>query len=517
MNLTQIPFEATHQFSPLFLDYIHNAPHVQPFFHHFPTIENFEAQIKEKQFSQSQRVELVEALQKQYSSIENKPNSFIQSLLEPNTFTVTTGHQLNIFTGTLFFVYKIVTTIKLARELSEQYPNYHFVPVYWMASEDHDFAEINHFHLFNKKFTWDFPEAKGAVGKLNPSSLSSICEEIKEMPEFFKDAYLNSHNLTEATRKIVHHLFGNEGLLIVDGDDVLLKKTIIPIIKDDLLNHSAKHLVEKSDAILSSRGYDTQIYVRDINFFYLDSFVRERIEKEGDEYQVINTSLRFSEEDVLNLIEAKPEKFSPNVALRPIYQEMILPNLAYIGGPAEVTYWLQLKSVFDHYKVLFPIVMPRNFAMILNQANVNKLNKLNIHSKDLFLPEKALKEIFLEKNAQKSVNVDSAYQKLEELTLHIAQIANSVDKSLDGFVKSEMKQATKIIDTIEKRIKKAEETKHEVAFKQLFGLKEKLFPNGTPQERHDNYLQFALNDSQFIEKLLHQFSPLVFQYNILEY
>jgi bacillithiol biosynthesis cysteine-adding enzyme BshC len=517
MNLTQIPFEDTHQFSPLFLDYIHNVPHIQSFFHHYPSIENFEAQLKEKQFSQSQRAVLVEALDKQYASIEKQPNSIIQSLLEPNTFTVTTGHQLNIFTGTLFFIYKIITTIKLARELSAKYPNYRFIPVYWMASEDHDFAEVNHFQLFNKKFTWNFPEAKGAVGKLNPSSLNSICEAIMELPNFFKYAYCYSSSLAEATRKIVHHLFGNEGLLIVDGDDVLLKKTIIPIIKDDLLNHSAKHLVEKSDAMLSSRGYDTQIYVRDINFFYLDSFVRERIEKEGDEYQVINTSLRFSEEDVLNLIEAKPEKFSPNVALRPIYQEMILPNLAYIGGPAEVTYWLQLKSVFDHYKVLFPIVMPRNFAMILNQANMSKLNKLNIHSKDLFLSEKSLKELFLLKNAQHIVNVDSAYQKLEELTSHIAQIANSVDKSLDGFVKAEMKQTSKIIENIEKRIKKAEEAKHEIAFKQLFALKEKLFPNGSPQERHDNYLQFALNDEQFIEKLLQNFSPLVFQYNILEY
>ncbi|GAB4341078.1 MAG: bacillithiol biosynthesis cysteine-adding enzyme BshC [Flammeovirgaceae bacterium] len=517
MNLTQIPLEATHQFSPLFLDYIHNEPHIKPFFHRFPSMANFEAQIKEKQFAQNQREMLVEAIHEQYSTLTNKPNELIQSLLEPNTFTVTTGHQLNIFTGSLFFIYKIITTIKLAKELSQHYPQYRFVPVYWMASEDHDFAEINHFYLFNKKFTWYLPEAKGAVGKLNPSTIVSICDEIKEIPAFFRDAYQNSSNLAEATRKIVHHLFGKEGLLVVDGDNNLLKKSIIPIIKDDLLNHSAKQLVEKSDAILSSSGYDTQIYVRDINFFYLDSFVRERIEKEGNEYQVLNTSLRFSKEDIMDLIEVKPEKFSPNVALRPIYQEMILPNLAYIGGPAEVTYWLQLKSVFDHYKVLFPMVVPRNFAMILSQANVNKLAKLNVQARDLFLPEKALKEIFLEKNSQKAVSLDSAYQKLEELTLYIALIASAVDKSLDGFVKSEMKQATKIIETIEKRIKKAEDFRHEVAFKQLFALKDKLFPNGIPQERHDNYLQFALNDEQFIEKLMNNFSPLVFQYNILEY
>lgn len=487
------------------------------FYEYFPTPENVARQIEKKKFSSFQRAELVETLFRQYKNVDNPPIHTIQQLLDERTYTVTTGHQLCIYTGTLFFIYKIITTIRLAEELSARYPSYRFIPVFWMASEDHDFAEINHFYLFGKKYEWHLPAVKGAVGKLNPSSLAQIAQEVREIPAFFRDFYANSSSLAEATRKIVHHLFGDKGLLVIDGDDVQLKRALRSIAADDLTNHTLKNLLEQTAASLSSHGYDTQVYAREINFFYLDNFLRERIEIEKEGYKVLNTSLTFSKEDILTLLEERPEKFSPNVVVRPLYQEIVLPNLAYVGGPAEVTYWLQLKLAFDYYQVAFPLIVPRNFAMIFTQLHANKLAKLSLEAKDLFLNEQALKEIFLAKNIQKRPDFTEAYQKLEQLTQYVAQLATTVDKSLDGFVKAEMKQVVKILEGIEKRVKKAEENQHETSFRQVFSLKEKLFPNGVPQERHDCYLQFFANDEKFIEKLFGIFDPFTFEYYLLSY
>lgn len=517
MKIHTIDFEQTHQFSRLFLDYVHQKPQLRPFYSDFPTLENTVRHVEKKQFSAEKRAELVEAFHRQYQTIENPPLQQINTLLNENTYTVTTGHQLCIYTGTLFFIYKIVTTIRLAEELSRYDPSRRFVPVFWMASEDHDFAEINHFYLFGKKYEWHPIETRGAVGKLNPSLLAQIAQEVREIPELFRDFYANSTSLAEATRKILHHLFGNRGLLVIDGDDVQLKRSLRAIAADDLTNHSIKNLVERTNASLSSHGYDAQIYVREINFFYLDNFLRERIERVDDSYRVLNTSLNFSKEDILALLEARPEKFSPNVATRPLYQELVLPNLAYVGGPAEVTYWLQLKAVFDYYQITFPLIFPRNFAMIFTPLHTSKLTKLSLEAQDLFLNEPQLKNVFLTKNAQKRTDFSEAYQRLEQLTQHLAQLASSVDKSLDGFVRAEMKHVLKTIEAIEKRVKKAEENQHEVSFKQLFSLKEKLFPNGVPQERHDNYLQFLANDEQFLEKLFTIFHPFSFQYYLLSY
>ena len=515
MQNIQIPFEQTNQFSSIFLDYIQGKDALKPFYGHFPKLENFALQIEQrKSFPQQHREVLADVLLTQYEGLANKSVATIQKLRDSHTFTVTTGHQLNIFSGPLYFIYKIVSTINLAKELQTQYPDYQFIPIYWMATEDHDFEEISHFRLFGKKYQWA-TEQNGAVGQMSTAGLEAIMEEIKEMPAFFQSAYATGKNLATATREYVHYLFGDEGLLIVDADDANLKKLFTPVIEADLFSENISEKAIATSQALADADYKTQIYIRGVNLFYLEKGIRTRIEKQGEWFVGVDADLKFSEAEMREMIANSPEKFSPNVVLRPLYQEVILPNLAYLGGPSEVAYWLQLKGIFELFNTPFPILMPRNFALIINKASAKRIDKLNLQVTDLFKDEVTLRKQFVVENAESEVELKAELEQLHKLYNQIVAKAEQVDKSLVGFARSEEQKATKGIENIEKRLKKSEERNQSNAVNQLLKLKETLFPDSTPQERKDNFLNFYLNDPELIQKLLATLKPLDFQMNIV--
>jgi bacillithiol synthase len=517
MSVTKVPLKDTGFFSETLTDYLSGKSDLTPFYNNPPAPEAFASQIKEKaaSFNASQRALLTKVIAEQYESIQApmQVQDNIKALAKQDTFTVTTGHQLNIFTGPLYFIYKIATTINIARRLKEQYPAYTFVPVYWMASEDHDFAEINHFNLFGQRYQWD-SEQKGAVGRFDTSGLEELLSQLPEKAPVFEKAYREQATLAAATRQIVTELFGEWGLVTVDGDHQELKQVLVPVVEDDLANHTAEKLVSKTDAALGQKGYKPQIHAREINFFYIDKGLRERIVKEGYRYQVMNTELSFTATELKTLLENNPERFSPNVVLRPVYQEMLLPNLAYVGGPAEVVYWLQLKDVFDHYKVSFPVLMPRNFALVINKSNNDKLRKLELSLTDVLKGKQVLKEEYMQKVANGNWTIDAQRDAISSMYAELKAKATEIDKSLEGMIGAEEAKALKGLENIEKRFKKSEETKQETGISRITALKDKLFPNEGLQERHDNLLAFYLNEPRFISQLVEAFDPFDFSFYI---
>ncbi|MFY0688001.1 MAG: bacillithiol biosynthesis cysteine-adding enzyme BshC [Cyclobacteriaceae bacterium] len=512
MKTTKISLKETGKFSSMFLEYLEGSESLSSFYRASPAIENFKEIIENHQISGSTRITLSEELQAEYGALEchESVQSNIHALRDAKTFTVTTGHQLNIFTGPLYFIFKIATAINLAKKLKAEYPDYHFVPVYWMASEDHDFEEISYFNLFGKKYTWE-TEQTGAVGRFAPQSLNTVLEQMPECPELFEKAYLDSSSLAEAARIYVNELFGEHGLVVVDADNPKLKAEFTSIIKDDLQNHHANRLVEATNQKLIDAGYKSQAFSREINFFLLNGY-RERIVKESGNYKINNSDESFSEEDILKLVDSNPEKFSPNVIMRPVYQEVILPNLAYIGGPAEIVYWLQLKDVFDHYDVSFPILMPRNFGMIINKGQQKKIDKLGLDSEMLFMDTHDIKSWYISTHSDNEHLLDEEKEHITEVYNRVKQKAGSIDKSLEGFIGSENAKALKAFENIEKRLKKAQESQNETALNQIDAIKDKLFPGGGLQERSDNFLNFYLNNPKFIDQLLAEFDPFEFNF-----
>ncbi|MGK7389637.1 MAG: bacillithiol biosynthesis cysteine-adding enzyme BshC [Candidatus Cyclobacteriaceae bacterium M2_1C_046] len=516
MDCQKIAFEKTNRFSSFFLDYINKSEKVKPYFDLYPDPKNFQKQIDHKKDFPHREV-LVNTLKSQYKDLDADPllTQNIDLLGSPKTYTVTTGHQLNIFTGPLYFIYKIVTVINACRKLKETYPNYHFVPVYWMATEDHDFDEIQYFRLGGKKFIWE-TDQKGAVGRFDPSSIKALLKDIPGVPDFFKEAY-SQKTLAEAVRYYVNHLFGSEGLVVIDADHKAFKKLFTDVIKDDLSQHSAKKKATEQMDVLSKQGYETSIFPRDINFFYLDQQLRERIEKAGEIYKVVDTDISFSEKEILQLIEEHPEKFSPNVILRPLYQEAILPNLAYVGGPAEVVYWLPLKPVFEHFDIPFPMVMPRNFAMVIPHHIQNKIDKTGLMTEELFEGPETLYKKSVKKFTVKEIELNGQITRFEELFNSIKQQALAIDPTLGPHVEAQKEKTKKRLENMEKKFIRAEKRNQSDKLRQVEAVLEFLFPNQSLQERTDNFLNFYLENPDFIKDLINCFDPFDYRFHILNY
>jgi len=516
MQLKKIALAESRSFTPFFLDYIQQLPALKRFYNRFPDIRNFNDQILEKSlFPDNNRKVLVNTLQEQYKAltITDAVKQNISSLREKQTFTITTGHQLNIATGPLYFIFKIVTVINTCKILKRQYPDYNFVPVYWMASEDHDYDEIKSFRLYGKKYSWQ-TEQSGAVGRFRTTGLDTLMRELPGDVSVFFNAYSKQKTLGDAVRQYVNDLFGKDGLIVVDADHKDLKSLFRNVIREDVLRNNIKKLVDQTDEDLTALGYKTQIYCRDINFFLLDESRRDRIERNEQDFILVDTEKRFARSEIEKLIESAPEKFSPNVILRPLYQEVILPNLAYIGGPAEIIYWLQLKQVFDHFKTPFPILMPRNFGMVMDHTLVRKFEKTGLELKDLFEEKNYIFNHWTLKNTSHDLTVGKERDILREVFEKLKARAGSIDQTLAPFVGAEGKRALNSIEKIEQKLLRAEKRLHSDKLRQIEAVKDALFPNGSLQERSDNFLNFYQQNPGFIQMLLDNFDPFDFMFNI---
>lgn len=518
MIIDEISLRDTGRFSRFLSDYLEESnSRLKEFYGQFPRIENFRQQIDSRSFDAENRRVLCETLASQYAGIavSQAVEKNLNKLAEKTTYTVTTGHQLNIFTGPLYFIYKIATTIATCRKLQLTYPQYHFVPVYWMASEDHDREEIDHFTAEGKTYTWQ-TDQQGAVGRFDTKGLEELARSFPGMPPVFVDAYKTSGSLADACRTYVNRLFGEHGLIVIDGDAKALKQLFVPIITDDIVNHTAQSAVGKTTASLEKSGYKTPVYARAINFFYLRSGLRERIEKTGSTYRVLNSPVSFNEEEIDEEIRNHPERFSPNVVLRPLYQETVLPNLAYIGGPAEVAYWFQLKGVFTRYHMPFPILMPRNFAVLLTGNVIKKAKKTGLNRSDFFKPRHKLHNALTLKTTDKDLLLNDMIDKTGELFDRVRSQAATVDHTLVAHVEAQRKQMIDKLKGIEKKIIRAEKRNYKDQLRQIDDVLDYLFPGGVLQERKENFIPFYLTNENLINNLTDHFDPFNFNLYFLE-
>ncbi len=517
MTFSDISLAQTHQFSALFLDYCSQNPILEPFYAQKPTKEGFKMAIENKNFSNQKREILHQELKNQYknANIEcsEKTNNNINLLLNENTFTVTTGHQICLMTGPMYFIFKIITTINLAKKLKETYPNHHFVPVYWMATEDHDFEEINHFFLHTQKISWQTNQ-QGAVGRFSTEGLEDILKsQTHQHP--WSTHYDTQSNLADATLSLVNAIFESEGLVIINPDNAKLKSIFIPTLKNDIFSNTGFEKVTQQSNKLATLGYKQQVNPRPINVFYLKDNSRERIVFENNLYQVLNSNNTFTPSELAAELESFPDRFSPNVVLRPLYQETILPNIAYIGGPGELTYWLQLKSLFEAQKIEFPILVPRNFYSIITNNIASKINKLGLQYKDFFKQKSDLKKYFLSSKNTDTYTIENEKKNILENFYHIKSEIIKVDASLEGFANAQLKEIENIFANIDKKISKANELKEHVQLTQIDTIMAKLFPNDTLQERHENILNYIDKNPHLLQYLIKNFDPFSYKFNII--
>jgi bacillithiol biosynthesis cysteine-adding enzyme BshC len=526
MEAQYIDYDETRCFSSVVTRLLARDKKLIPFINQFPDLKSFENIIKQRNFK-GNRAQLVDVLKSQYQQVPiyESVSQNIDALKSENTFTITTGHQLNIFTGPLYFIFKIVSAINLSKDLKKQFPAHNFVPIYWMATEDHDFDEINHTYVGGKKISWKL-NAAGATGRLNTKTILAALNEYKgvlglsenaeKLSDMVNKAYAEGKNLASATRYLANELFSEYGLVIIDADDQKLKSAFANIIEQDIIQQNSFKNIEESSKKLAEIDIHAQVNPREINFFYLTDDLRERIVFEGGKYQVLNTEISFSEAELKLEIKTHAERFSPNVVMRPLYQEVILPNLAYIGGGGELAYWLQLKSNFDFYKVDFPLLVLRNSAMLADGKSVVKLQKLNLAFADAFQETESLKKDYVEKHSSNILNLKKEWEALQTIFDNLKVRAAQIDPTLKPSTEAVEVRLKKAIDSLEKKLMRAEKRNFSEAMDDIEKIKSQLFPNGGLQERKENFgLFYVKYGKEFIPQLIQHFKPLDFKFTIL--
>ncbi|MFI5149634.1 MAG: bacillithiol biosynthesis cysteine-adding enzyme BshC [Bacteroidia bacterium] len=514
-------------FSTILKAYLSGQPDLAGLYNYTPDLQGFEKAIAEAPYTKMDRETLVSVFQKQYKEsgiiINEKIAAHLDLLKQQNTFTICTGHQLCLFTGPLYFIYKIVTAINLAETLQKKFPASNFVPVYWMASEDHDFEEINHVRLFGKNHVWDpAPLQTGSIpcGSIPSDSLSGLIETVKDilgtsthaetLVKMLENAYLKQPDLAKATRTLVHTLFEQYGILTLDGSDKELKKVFKPLMKEELLNQVSYAPVMKGIEALEKLGYKAQVNPRPVNLFYMKTDLRSRIEKtEGmDDYTLVNTEIKFSTKALLEELEMYPERFSPNVVLRPVYQQLILPNLAYVGGPGELAYWLEYKGLFEAWKVFFPVLVPRNFVMWVEENVSAKMQKLGQTVSSLSQPLPDLERTFVQDHSGQSLSLEAETTALKTVYEGIVAAAANADATLKAPAEAELQKALNGIKNLEAKMMKAEKQRQETGLAQLRNIREKLYPEASLQERVENFMPLYLRHGErFIETLKNGLDP----------
>lgn len=511
---TRIPYRQTNQFSKTILDYIDQSPVLKPFFAYPPTLQGIKKAIDDRKQFKYDREVLVRELKKQYVSLELTENTRnnIELLASANTFTFTTAHQNNIFTGPLYFIYKILHTIKLAEFCKTNLPAYNFVPVFYIGSEDADLDELNNIHIGGQKLVWNTKQT-GAVGRMKVDKelvklitlmegQLSVLPYGNEIVALMQECYKEGNTVQDSTLKIVNSLFGNYGLVVLLPDNAELKRQMIPVFKDDLLHQTASEIVEKTAARLAEAGYKVQANPREINLFYLKDNIRERIEKKNDQFSILNAQLSFKGDEILQELHDHPDRFSPNVILRGLYQETVLPNLAFIGGGGETAYWLQLRDLFDHYKVPFPMLVLRNSFMVLEEKWRERIARLGFTNEEIFLSEQELLNRIVLHESQNEVKLNGSLTELEQMYESFKKQASAVDSTLAKHVEALKLRTVHRLQELEKKMLRAEKRKFSDQQRQINTIKEHLFPGNGLQERNDNIsYYYAKWGKDFIQKI----------------
>jgi bacillithiol synthase len=522
-----IPFSSMPQLAATDVAYATGNPALSPFYKYDVSLENFAAVIADKQNEETPREVLVEVLKTQYQGRLEAPlvQANIEKLLSPTTFTVVTAHQPALFTGPLYYIYKIFSTINLAEQLKAKFPSYDFVPVFVSGGEDHDFAEINHANLFGKTLRWEDETAGGSVGAMSTAGLSAVLEELKtvlgengaSLYQTIHEAYTQNEGYGIASIDLVHRLFHQYGLVALNMAEPAFKRLFIPIMREELWGQVSQGFIEQTQAELNDVGFSSQAHAREINLFYLQAGRRDRIIREGEGFQVLNTDLYFSDIMMEEELEANPQFFSPNVVLRPLFQELILPNLAYVGGGGEIAYWLERKSQFEHFSINFPMLMRRNSVLWLDKATCQKMDKLGLTVEDLLQDTDLVIRQYVGKNAESELNLVEEMADLKTLFEKIRQKSLQVDPTLEKAILAEGVKQEKVIEQLEGRLMRAEKQKHETSLNQIRGLRDKLFPNNGLQERTDNFLPYQLKYGEsFFAELKKGLNPFLQGMIVLE-
>ena len=527
MQIHTLPYSATHRFSPLVLDLLANDPGLREHYTHLPSLEGLMEAAASRSFSREARSTLCHVLQQQYNDVPKhaKLQANLERLAQADCLTITTGHQLCLFGGPLYVPFKILNIIRLAERSTSERNGKPVVPIFWMATEDHDRAEIDHTWFKGKKVVWP-GEAEGAVGRMRLDGIERVVEEAvgslgagehaQAMEELIRECYRPEYTLARATRLLVNSLFGRFGVICLDGDDPELKRLFIPAMQEELINQVGQRSVSYANEKLQDR-YKVQAHAREINLFYLSPQVRSRIELKDDRFVVLDGGPTFTLDGLLEELNSHPERFSPNVLLRPVYQETVLPNVCYVGGGGELAYWLQLRWLFQGLQVPMPAILLRTSAAFISGKHLRQWKELGLSLEELFAPVSETASLVAKRTATFDIDMKAEQEQLKALYHGLLERTAIIDPNLQGSIEARRSSAMHGIDRIGKGFLRAAKREQSTALGRIEKIHAAVFPGGGLQERRDNILPdlaaFGLN---YLDELLQILDPMANEFTVVE-
>jgi bacillithiol biosynthesis cysteine-adding enzyme BshC len=526
MKVFQTDFSRLGLWSHTDLAYITHDPKLDPFLAYPLGKTNFSEIIDNRRKYPVDRALLTSVLQKQYTQLGLDLPVDQAVLLDDNTFTITTAHQPNLLTGPLYHIYKIASTINITRQLNATISGHHFIPVFVIGGEDHDWPEVNHFHLFGRRYQWE-RTASGPCGRLSLEGLDSVIDAVTalfentphggDIKEKLNACLSRAENYGQFHQLLVHSLFSVHGLVILNMDDPELKRAFIPVMEKEIKEQFSLTNVSSTQKELERSGFKVQAYCRPVNLFYMTPGLRERIDTDPNGFVRVDTGMTYTMDAILEELYQYPERFSPNVIMRPLYEETILPNLAYIGGGGEIAYWLERKAQFEAAHVHFPMLVRRNSVLLIDHAAAGQMQKSELTWEDLLLDLDALVKAYLLRHSHTDLEFGTEMQKINEAYTSLAAKAEKLDPTLSKAILAEETKQVKQFEQLASRLMRAEKQLQDTHIKRIQKLKEKLFPENGLQERHENFLSiYAQYGSTWIAEMITLCDPFVEKFMVVE-
>jgi len=522
MSDFRIEFNKIHGLSTFDKHFVRRPEDFTPFINALPQANSVPHQISEKSDNFNfPRKSLVEVLLSQYRNIDclsTKNKQLIQAINSPDTFTIITAHQPSLLTGPLYFIHKILSAIVTAESIQENIPDKTIIPLFIIGGEDHDFEEMNHLYYKGNRYEWNSDDVGGAVGRINTDGIKRVVEELSsslektfygnQVLEYLRNSFDGNRTVGEAVQHFLAHLFESESLLIAQMDNPIFKKAFVPYILDEVLNEKSKTPVEEMQVELESMGYGNQALAGEINFFYLHEGKRSRIVRSDASYHILDTEIKFSREEIEKHIQDYPDRFSPNVIMRPIYQEFIFPNLAYVGGGGELAYWVERKKQFEAFNLTFPLLLRRHSATIIPENKMENMSSLPISLEQWFSHLHDIENVWIDEDFSEELDFSKSYDKVHQAFDDLRERMTKLDESLQYSTEAARVDALKPLRRLENKMRRAIKKQEHEKRRQIKEIHEEFYPEGKLQERQLNVMEFyEKRGPQLFEDLKRAFTP----------
>jgi bacillithiol biosynthesis cysteine-adding enzyme BshC len=523
----------------LFLDYVYDFEKVSQFYTgNFRADDDILNYLKTYNFDRINRADLCEILINQNKNAAEAIKN-IELLNEPNTFVIVTGQQLGFMGGPLYTIYKIFTAIKLADLMSEKFPDYNFIPLFWMESEDHDFNEINKVKIFDKTnnfFTHEYcpigyasETNLGASGKIifdseinifnnnvfNTLQVTEYAPVIKNLLSIYSEGKTNEDCFKEFMSKFLE----GTGLVFLNPNAIEIKKLLKPIFEKELFEFpKTSELIINISAKLEEI-YHAQVKARPINLFYHHKKGRFLIEPKGTDYSLKGIRQKFSKTEIIEQLSNTPEVFSPNVILRPICQDFILPTCMYVAGPSEIAYFAQINSIYKYFDMRMPIIYPRASATLIENRFYNILTKFNLGLTELSANYTGIQKRVTDNLSD--IKIEEEFEKaileINNTFLNLENITKNIDVTLINNLKTTKEKMEHLVKLYEEKLYNAQKRNHTVALEQLEKVKTNIFPKGNLQERELNLIYYLNKYSNSItDKIYHEIDVTCFNHQLIQ-